>query len=702
MTYRTPWRGLPWLAALLLSWLAATAWAQPAPQGSSEADPPGRVAHVSARHGEVVYAPDGEEDWVELPQNRPLTNGDRLWADRGARAELQLDTATLHIGGETHVGVSALDEEGAQLILEQGSMHARVREMQRGDNFEIDTPNVAVRVTQPGEYRVDVDDKSGHTRVAVLSGSVTVFGDGGQSVQLAAGQTAAFTGRALASVQAPGFRPDELTQWAAERNRAEEQSVSARYVPRGVIGYSQLDQHGQWDNVPEYGAVWYPRNVPENWAPYRQGQWSYVRPWGWTWVDEAPWGFAPFHYGRWAQVGNRWAWVPGRLAPRPVYSPALVVFAGGGPVVVRSGPGVAWYPLAPGEAWWPTYRVSTRYVGGVNFGINLAAYPRTYTNYYWARRPFAVTAVSIGDFRLGRPVFRAWSPVGVDVIGRARIGFAPDRPTRTELVAIRGGAVRLSVRPARVQPVAGAHFAAQRRPAAAARFTDGGGRGGRDQAGGRDRDERAGGRPAPARADNERGRPSPRSEERDRPGRGADERQDRPGRGPEARDERGGGRGPESRQEREERKQDRPGRGPEAREERGGGRNPEARQDRQDRPARAEAREERRGPEGRQDRPGRGPEARDAREERGAGRGPEARQERQDRPGRGPEAREERGGGRGPEARQERQERVQQQRPEREQPQRAEREQPQREQRGGGGGGRGRDRDDEERGGGRR
>lgn len=670
MTYRSLWRSLPWLAALLLSWFTSAAFAQ-APQGEAEVDPPGRVAHVSAREGEVVFAPSGEDEWIELPQNRPLTDGDRLWSDRGARAELQLDAATIHIGGETHLGVSALDEKGTQLILEQGSMNARVRDLQDGENFEIDTPNVAVRMMEPGDYRVDVDEKSGQTRVTVLSGSVTVFGDGSQSVRMAAGQSLGFTGRALAQVQVPAFRPDELAQWAGERNRAEEQSESARYVPRGVVGYSQLDQHGEWQQVPEYGAVWYPRTTPENWAPYRQGRWTHVAPWGWTWVDEAPWGFAPFHYGRWAQINNRWAWVPGRLAPRPAYSPALVVFVGGGPsggLVVRGGPGVGWYPLAPGEVWWPAFRASPRYFGRVNFGFNLRAYPRGYTNYYWARRPYAVTAVQIGDFRLGRPVYRAWAPVNAQVIARARIGFAPASLTRVELRAVRGTAVvRLQARPASVRPVGGAYFAERRRQevrggAAAARpgargadsdraaarqgargadsdraATRPGARGAdgdratarpgargadndraaarpgargadNDRAGGRrgEDNDRAGGRPNPRGSDNDRaggrrgddndragGRPNPRGNENDRGARqGA--REDRPGRGPEAREERGGGRGPEPRAQRQERiEQQRLERAEAARPQPRAEREPPQRQQRAEREAQREQREQR-------------------------------------------------------------------------------------------------------------
>jgi len=64
--------------------------------------------------------------------------------------------------------------------------------------------------------------------------------------------------------------------------------------------------------------------MPAGWAPYREGHWAWVEPWGWTWIDDEPWGFAPFHYGRWAFVAGAWSWVPGRLDPavRPVYAPA--------------------------------------------------------------------------------------------------------------------------------------------------------------------------------------------------------------------------------------------------------------------------------------------------------------------------------------------------------------------------------------------
>ena len=84
------------------------------------------------------------------------------------------------------------------------------------------------------------------------------------------------------------------------------------------------------------------------WAPYRYGHWVWVDPWGWTWIDDAPWGFAPFHYGRWAFAGAGWVWAPGAMAARPVYAPALVAFVGVGGVGMA-----AWFPLGPGEVYRP-------------------------------------------------------------------------------------------------------------------------------------------------------------------------------------------------------------------------------------------------------------------------------------------------------------------------------------------------------------
>ncbi|MGZ5786484.1 MAG: DUF6600 domain-containing protein [Ramlibacter sp.] len=381
----------------------------------AQADPPARVANLSRIEGSVVFAPAGETDWADAELNRPITRGDRVWTDPGARAELHLGSSALHLDSQSFVDVTNVDSLAFQASLNEGTANARVRDLQPGENFELDTPQLAFRASQPGDFRIDVDAKSGTTRVIVHSGSAQVFGAGGESLQMQAGEQLAFTGRDLEQVTLQVLPQDNgFDRWVADLNRREDQSVTARYVPRDVVGYQQLDAYGTWAQDANYGAVWYPTIAVADWAPYRYGHWDFIVPWGWTWVEDEPWGFAPFHYGRWAMIGSRWGWVPGRLGPRPIYSPALVAFVGGGSGVnfslsIGGGSGIAWFPLAPGEAWHPYYRASDRYVRGINRNIVVS---NTTNNFYtYQHRSDAVTAVKVDDFSRGRPVHEHWNRV---------------------------------------------------------------------------------------------------------------------------------------------------------------------------------------------------------------------------------------------------------------------------------------------------
>jgi hypothetical protein len=221
---------------------------------------------------------------------------------------------------------------------------------------------------------------------------------------------------------------DAFDRWAADRNRAEDQSITARYVPREVVGYQALDANGAWSQDPNYGAVWYPNLTIADWAPYRYGRWEWIAPWGWTWIDDARWGFAPFHYGRWAHIGARWAWVPGRIDRHPVYSPALVAFVGGAganaSLSVASGPGIGWFPLAPGEAWRPSYRASTVYLRSANRN----AVFNTSGGFFFQHRPEAITAVRVQDFNRGVPVHQHRSRLSGDSASRLQINSQPVLP----------------------------------------------------------------------------------------------------------------------------------------------------------------------------------------------------------------------------------------------------------------------------------
>ncbi|SAK69837.1 RE17165p [Caballeronia temeraria] len=407
-------------AALAASGLNALAQTPPNVAAQSEqGDPPGRIARLNYMAGTVTTEPAGASDWSYAQINRPLTTGDQLWNDENARSELHIGSTAVRLGSSTALSVLALDDNTAQLKIAQGTLSTRVRELAPGTRYEIDTPNTALAITTPGDVRVDVAPDGRATTVTVRSGGVTAYGDGG-AVQLAGGQQMTFEGTNLQQTAANAApAPDAFDQWAASRDASEDRSVSARYVSRDVPGYQDLDANGTWRTDPSYGAVWVPNAVSADWAPYRQGHWAWQEPWGWTWIDDAPWGFAPYHYGRWAYIGSQWAWVPGPMqasAP-PAYSPALVAFVGDGGggvdwnVALTVGgiaaAGVAWFPLGPGDAWRPHHDGwSPRYYERVNRNVYVH---NTFVNY---RVPRGLTAVPTNTFVHGQPVGR--QPYAVD------------------------------------------------------------------------------------------------------------------------------------------------------------------------------------------------------------------------------------------------------------------------------------------------
>ena len=331
-------------------------------------DPPARVARLNYSQGSVSFRPAGEDDWVTAVPNRPMVTGDDLWADENSRAEVHVGSAALRLGSQTGITFLELDDNTTQIRLAQGSLIVRVRHVDDDDTYEIDTPNIAFTLLQPGEYRVDVSQDGNQTLVTTWHGRGHVTG-GGFSYNVVAGQTATFTGTQDHLDYDLGQVPDQddFDGWAFDRDEREDRADSANYVSREMTGYEDLDESGDWSYVAGYGPCWHPRAIVVGWAPYRFGHWAYVGPWGWTWVEDEPWGFAPFHYGRWAFVNNGWFWVPGPVVVRPVWAPALVAFVGGGPGFhFSAGVGVGWFPLAPGEVYVPGYHVSRTYVNNIN------------------------------------------------------------------------------------------------------------------------------------------------------------------------------------------------------------------------------------------------------------------------------------------------------------------------------------------------
>jgi FecR protein len=419
-------------------------------QQGPEHDPPTRVARLNYSSGSVSFQPGGEGDWVTAVQNRPLTTGDNLWSDQNSRAELHVGSTAIRMSSETSLTFLDLDDHTTQLRLSLGSLLLRVRHLDDGDLFEVDTPNLAFTVQSAGEYRIDVNSDGNQTITTVWRGHAEATG-GGYSYTVIAGQQATFNGTDQLDheiAQLP--RSDDFEAWAFDRDAREDHADSSNYISAEMTGYEDLDDYGRWRYVPEYGPVWTPVRVVPGWAPYRFGHWVWVAPWGWTWVEDEPWGFAPFHYGRWAFVDSGWCWVPGPVYVRPVYAPALVAFVGGGGfhLAIGVGEGVAWFPLGPREVYVPPYRVSRVYVNNINITntrVNVTQVTNVYNNYTVNKVTNityvnqhvnnAVTVVSHETFVNARPVDKNLAHADARQLEQAPITHsAPVQPVRSSLI----------------------------------------------------------------------------------------------------------------------------------------------------------------------------------------------------------------------------------------------------------------------------
>ncbi len=368
---------------------------QPQPQGAPQDDPPSRVARFNWMSGDVAFQPATVDTWTNATLNYPLTTGDHLFVNQGARAELHIDGSAIRLNSNSNFGFLNLNDSIVQISLNQGSLEFRLRQLNQDDTVEIDTPNGAITMLRAGEYRVDTDPVANTTSVTVRDGQAQMYQDG-NSLLITPHQTVAFA-QGAAPVTNPEARPDEFDGFVGSRNSAEDGLPRRQYVPETMVGYQDLYAYGHWVNDPLYGPVWVPPVSP-GWSPYSTGRWAFVHPWGWTWVDEAPWGFAPFHYGRWARVSVGWVWIPGAPSYRPVYAPALVGFTGFGVSV-----GIGWFPLGPREPWIPAWGASRVYVNNVNVMHVTNVNVINVTNVTYVNRS-SVTVVSQADFAAARPV----------------------------------------------------------------------------------------------------------------------------------------------------------------------------------------------------------------------------------------------------------------------------------------------------------
>ena len=190
----------------VLAVCGATAWA----------DPPSQVGRLSLISGWVSFHPGSLDEWAPATLNYPLTVGDHLWTDTGARAEVHVRSAVIRLNSNTEFSFLNLDDQTVQVRVSEGSVNVRLRRVDDGTVFEIDTPNATVSLPSAGSYRIDVQP-SGETTVTVRAGMAEVTA-GEDAYDVSAGQSTDISGliRSVTTSRQPRGRTNGMPGPRAE------------------------------------------------------------------------------------------------------------------------------------------------------------------------------------------------------------------------------------------------------------------------------------------------------------------------------------------------------------------------------------------------------------------------------------------------------------------------------------------------------
>jgi hypothetical protein len=315
-----------WIAALLLpAALVAVAPQEPADteEETYQGEAPERYAMVSVLEGEVRIR-KGELDET-LSRGTPIAEGDVV-ESRG-RGVLQLGDGTrVAFGGATRFTVAALftNKKGEKQVLLRLD-YGRIRVQLGGQSdtrFRVDTPSGTATCLDKGSFTLEAErDKV--TRMRVHSGRVDFSNDRDQT-RIAAGERLTVYSPQDTLDRVRSFNTydgDDFDRWS-ERAMVVRRGESWDRVPAEIRYYANdLDDHGRWVESSEFGWVWQPNGVAEDWRPYYQGRWAPYTG-GMTWISDEPWGYVAYHHGRWHWgLGVGWFWIPGLY-----YSPAWVAW----------------------------------------------------------------------------------------------------------------------------------------------------------------------------------------------------------------------------------------------------------------------------------------------------------------------------------------------------------------------------------------
>ena len=278
---------------------------------------------LSLVNGPVSFWRQGMPTWRTAMLNTPLAPGDAIATSESANAEVQIGAyAWLRAANATEFSITANQAELTVITLSNGIASIDARDLSPGRAIDVVTANTRVAIRTPGYYRISA--AADGTSVTVRRGGYAqVTSTQTRASTLRSGELALFQYSDQGAARLFGApAEDEWDRWNYSRSETLANSISARHASPEIYGLAELDRNGSWQDTEDYGPLWIPATVPFGWTPFSAGRWIDDPVYGQTWLDDASWGYATFHYGRWIDLGGRWGWAPGPRAQRPAYAPA--------------------------------------------------------------------------------------------------------------------------------------------------------------------------------------------------------------------------------------------------------------------------------------------------------------------------------------------------------------------------------------------
>ena len=351
----------------------------------AEAITPAAIRYLE---GDVVFrTPDGD-DWLPAAVNTPLDEGDEIWCPENGRIEVRLaDGSLVRLDGGSLLQLVANEDRFTQLHLSKGRLYLKTPTAPGAASLQIDADDTTILPQPRTRLRIDMLP-DGLEDVSLLKGSAYVEGNGSRTRVRAGEHIVVDEGHSEVLPLAPA---DSWELWNLDRDSTQARSTrSAGNLPEELRSTAaELDTGGTWVSSAEFGMVWRPVVLADDWAPYRNGRWIWKGD-DYVWVSSEPWGWVPYHYGRWTVIaGFGWCWVPPRRGD-VYWGPGYVGW-------YTTDSHIGWTPLAPGETYY-----GRRHLGrdsAIAASVTVRPATVTYRNRHTAG---GLTVVARDDFRKGR------------------------------------------------------------------------------------------------------------------------------------------------------------------------------------------------------------------------------------------------------------------------------------------------------------